>query len=65
LWNRSRKEVQKEGIRSIPITNKVHNQSGERKVQENTNRSVSAAGTRLRRKLSKIFQRESPDSGFR
>ena len=27
--------------------------------------STSAAGTRLRRRLSKIFQRDSPESGFR
>ena len=48
----------------MPITAKVQNQGVANTVQPSTNSSVSAAGTRLRRKLSKIFQRDSAESGF-
>ncbi len=48
----------------IPITAKVQNQADDKTVQPSSNRSVNAAGTRLRRRLSKIFQRDSPESGF-
>ena len=33
-------------------------------VQPSSSRSVNAGGTRLRRRLSKIFHRDSPESGF-
>ena len=48
----------------VPITARVHNQSGDKTVQPSSNSSVSAAGTRLRRRLSKIFHRDSTESGF-
>ena len=48
----------------IPITDKVHNQNGDKTVQPSSNSSVNADGTRLRRRLSKIFHRDSPESGF-
>ncbi len=48
----------------IPITDKVHNQNGDKTVQPSSNRRVNADGTRLRRRLSKSFHRDSPESGF-
>ena len=48
----------------IPSTDKVQNQADGNTVQPSSNRSVKAAGTRLRRRLSKIFHRESIESGF-
>jgi hypothetical protein len=48
----------------IPITHKVQNQADDKTVQPRSNRIVNAADTRLRRKLSKIFHRERPESGF-
>ena len=48
----------------IPITARVQNQGGDRTVQPSSNSRVNAAGTRLRRRLSKIFHRDSPESGF-
>ena len=48
----------------MAITDKVQNQADGRTVQPRSNRSVKAADTRLRRKLSKIFHRDSPESGF-
>ena len=48
----------------IPITDKVQNQGGGKTVQPSSNSSVNAAGTRLRRRLSKIFHRDSTESGF-
>ncbi len=48
----------------IPITAKVQNQGGDKTVQPSSNSSVNAEGTRLRRRLSKIFHRDSPESGF-
>ena len=37
---------------------------GDKTVQPSSNSSVNAEGTRLRRRLSKIFHRDSPESGF-
>ena len=48
----------------VPITARVHNQGGDKTVQPRSNSRVNAAGTRLRRRLSKIFHRDSPESGF-
>ena len=48
----------------IAITDKVQNQAGDKAVQPSSNSSIIAAGTRLRRRLSKIFQRERPESGL-
>src|SRR5450759_5019953 len=48
----------------MPITTKVQNQAGDKMVQPSSNRSVNVAGTRLRRRLSKIFHWDSVESGF-
>ena len=48
----------------IPITAKVHNQNGDKTVQPSSSIRVNADGTRLRRRLSKSFHRDSPESGF-
>ena len=48
----------------VPITAKVQNQAGDKTVQPSSNSRVNAGGTRLRRRLSKIFHRDSPESGF-
>ena len=48
----------------IPITAKVHSQNGAKIVQPSSSRAVKAEGTRLRRRLSKSFHRDSPESGF-
>ena len=48
----------------IPITDKVQNHADGKTVQPSSNSSVNAADTRLRRRLSKIFHRDSPDNGF-
>jgi hypothetical protein len=64
FWNTSSREANKGGIRMMLITAKVQNQADDKTVQPRSNRSVKAADTRLRRKLSKIFHRDSPESGF-
>ena len=48
----------------MPITARVQNQADGNTVQPSSSRSVSAAAVRLRRRLSKIFQRDSSESGF-
>jgi hypothetical protein len=48
----------------IPITDKVQNQGEGITVQPKRRRSVNAKGERLRRRLSKIFHRESRERGF-
>ena len=48
----------------IPITVKDQNQVGDNTVQPNSNKSVKAAGTRLRRRLSKSFHCDSTERGF-
>jgi hypothetical protein len=57
-------EAIQEGIRMMPITDRVQNQADDKTVQPSSNSSVNAAGTRLRRRLSKIFHRDSSESGF-
>ena len=49
----------------MPITASVQNQGRGNSVQPNSSSSVNPAGTRLRRRLSKIFHCESPESGLR
>ena len=48
----------------IPITARVQNQAGDKTVQPSSNSSVNAAGTRLRRRLSRIFHWDRCESGF-
>ena len=48
----------------MPITDRVQNQADDSTVQPSSSRSVNAADVRLRRRLSKIFQRDSIESGF-
>ena len=48
----------------IPITVKYQNQVGDNTVQPARNKSVNAVGTRLRRRLSKSFHRDSAERGF-
>ena len=48
----------------IPISDKVQNQTGDKTAHPSSNSSVNATGTRLRRRLSKIFHCDSPESGF-
>jgi hypothetical protein len=48
----------------IPITDKVQNQGEGKTVHPRRNRRVNAKGERLRRRLSKIFQRESREREF-
>jgi hypothetical protein len=48
----------------IPTTTNVQNQAGDRSIQPHRHSSVNAGGTRLRRRLSKSFQNDSPESGF-
>ena len=52
------------GSRMIPTTAKVQNRGWGSMVQPSNKRSVSAAGTRLRRTLSNIFQRDNIEIGF-
>ena len=48
-----------------PITARVQNQNGDKTVQPSSRSStVNAEGTRLRRRLSKSFHRDSPESGL-
>ena len=58
-----RKSVRREeiqgGTRRVPSPARVQSQGGDKSVQPSSNKSVNVAGTRLRRRLSKIFQRES------
>ena len=49
----------------MATTVKVQNQGLARQHQAISNKSVAAAGTKLRRRLSKIFQRESAERGLR
>ena len=44
----------------IAITDEVQNQADDSTVQPATRSSVNAAGARLRRRLSRIFQRDKP-----
>ena len=44
---------------------RVHSQAGDKSVQPKSNKSVSASGARLRRRLSKIFHCDSAESGLR
>ncbi len=48
----------------MPINDKVQNQADDKTVHPSRNRSVSAAGTRLRRRLSNSFHCDNSDSGF-
>jgi hypothetical protein len=48
----------KEGISTIPMTDAVQNQGDDRMVQPSRRRKINAGGVRLRRRLSKIFQRD-------
>mgnify|MGYP000317242711 CR=1 FL=1 len=52
------------GIKRMASTARVQNQADENIVQPSTNNSVKAAGTRLRRRLSNSFQRDSAESGL-
>ena len=57
-------KAQADGSSRTASTASVHNQGCGSTVHPSRRRSVSAAGTRLRRRLSKSFHRESTDSGF-
>ena len=48
----------------MPITDRVHNHAGDSSVHPNSNSSVSAAGTRLRRRLSISFHCDNAESGL-
>ena len=48
----------------IASTDRVQNQAADKTVQPSSKRSVNAAGTRLRRRLSNIFHCDSHESGF-
>ena len=52
------------GTNSTASPVKVHSAGDSSSAQPSTNSRVSAAGTRLRRRLSAIFQRASADSGL-
>src|SRR5512138_486348 len=60
----SKQEMIREGKTTIPITIPVQSKAGDRTVQPRRSRSESASGTRLRLRLSNIFQRDNPESGF-
>ena len=62
--SRSSREAISGGITRIPTTDSVQNQGDGRTVQPSSSSSVNAGGTRLRRRLSKSFQRDSAESGF-
>ena len=64
FWNRSRRALKKMGTNTVPRIARVHAQAGDNRSQLNSNRRTSAAGARLRRRLSTIFHRERADSGF-
>jgi hypothetical protein len=64
LRNISRIKAHNGGISMMPITDKVHNQAGDRRVHPNSNSSVSAVGSRLRRRLSMSFHWDSFESGL-
>ena len=53
-----------EGIRMIPITDKTQNPGDGKTVQPSSNSTTNAGGTRLRRRLSKIFHAERALIGF-
>ena len=48
----------------MPITTTVQSHADEERVQLSSKSSVSATGTKLRRRLSKIFHWDSAVSGF-
>ncbi|KFB71346.1 MAG: hypothetical protein AW09_003509 [Candidatus Accumulibacter phosphatis] len=48
----------------IPSTDRVHDQADDSAVHPSSNNRVSAAGTRLRRRLSISFHCDSCESGF-
>jgi hypothetical protein len=50
---------------TITITRSVHMKGSGRRAQPSTARAISAAGTRLRRRLSNSFHFDSADSGLR
>src|SRR3990172_9489321 len=60
----STREMIIEGIKMIPITDTVQNQAGGRIIQPRRSKRDSADGTRLLLRLSKIFHRDNPESGF-
>src|ERR1041385_2134658 len=64
LRRMSQVEVIITGIMMRHVVIKVQNKVAGKKNQTNTSNAINAAGTRLRRILSNIFQRESADSGF-
>ncbi len=51
-------------IMMIPITDTVQNQAGDKSIHPDSSKRVNAGETRLRLRLSKSFQRDSPESGF-
>src|SRR5664279_5120219 len=50
--------------RTDPMTTKVQNSGCSSINQARNNRKIWAGGTRLRRRLSRIFQRDSPEIGL-
>jgi hypothetical protein len=65
LVHRSENAAMKDGASRMPTTISVHSHAGDSTVHPNSRSNVKAAGTRLRRRLSKIFHCDSIDSGFR
>ena len=66
LSTRSESAAMQDGNRRIADARPASRATrGDSTVQPSSNSAVSAAGTRLRRRLSKIFQRDSADSGLR
>ena len=61
----SKSDVRMDGAVRMATTVKVHSQGCDRRHQASSKSVVAAAGTKLRRRLSKIFQRDSADRGLR
>ena len=64
FFRTSMRELIKEGISTMPKSDAVQNQGDGSAVQPSSASSVNAGDTRLRRRLSRIFQRDSGLSGF-
>src|SRR5665213_1462915 len=60
----SQSEVINMGNTIIPDTTIVQNKTDGRTIHAKSNKAVSAIGTRLRRILSNIFQRDNAEIGF-
>ncbi len=64
LRSRSTSSEASGGTNRMATPHSVQSQAGCSTVQPSSSSTVRAAGVRLRRRLSKIFPRDSGDSGF-